>query len=138
MSIVDLDELSKRESERVEWKQNVADIEDVVRTAVAFANDYSNLGGGYIICGAAETRDEYGFQKIDLKGLDSNRLKEIEGKTLTLLRERVSPPVVPVTEEIPIDSVKRILVFIVAASEKAHSYRILRTGETVNFIRIGR
>ena len=138
MSIIDLDELSKRESERVEWKENVADIEDVVRTAVAFANDYSNLGGGYIICGAAETRDEYGFQKIDLKGLDSNRLKEIEGKTLTLLRERVSPPLVPVTEEIQVGSGKRILVFIIAASEKAHSFRSVRTGETVYYIRIGR
>jgi ATP-dependent DNA helicase RecG len=42
---IDLNELARRESERVEWKENVADIEDVLRTAVAFANDYSNLGG---------------------------------------------------------------------------------------------
>jgi len=47
MSFVDLNELAKRESERVEWKENVADIDEVAKTAVAFANDYANLGGGY-------------------------------------------------------------------------------------------
>jgi hypothetical protein len=43
-NIVNLKELSQRESERVEWKENVADIEDLIRTSVAFANDFSNLG----------------------------------------------------------------------------------------------
>jgi len=43
---IDLHELAKRESERVEWKENVADITNVIKTIVAFANDYSNLGGG--------------------------------------------------------------------------------------------
>ena len=46
---IDLKELSVRESERVEWKENVADIADVVSTIVAFANDISNLGGGYVV-----------------------------------------------------------------------------------------
>ena len=87
MNKVDLTELSKRESERVEWKANVADIEDVIKTAVAFANDYSNLGGGYIVCGAKEAKDEHGFQKLIQTGLTSNRLKEIEGKVLSDLRD---------------------------------------------------
>jgi len=45
-NIVNLKELSQRESERVEWKETVADIEDLIKTSVAFANDFSNLGGG--------------------------------------------------------------------------------------------
>ena len=138
MNFIDLDELSKRESERVEWKENVADIEDVVKTAVAFANDYSNLGGGYIVCGAAETTDEFGFQKVELKGLTSSRLKEIEGKVLALLRERVSPPIVPIIEEIPVSDENRVIVFVIVASEKAHSFRSARTNETVYYIRTGR
>ncbi|WP_316887227.1 AlbA family DNA-binding domain-containing protein [Ralstonia flatus] len=63
MNLIDLKELATRESERVEWKENVADIPDLVRTACAFANDYSNLGGGYIVCGAAEKK----------MNMDSNR-----------------------------------------------------------------
>lgn len=77
MNSIDLKELSKRESERVEWKENVADIEDIISTSVAFANDYSNLGGGYIVCGAKESKDEHGFQKLIETGLTSSRLKEI-------------------------------------------------------------
>jgi len=32
MNKIDLTELSKRESERVEWKENVAGIEDIIKT----------------------------------------------------------------------------------------------------------
>jgi len=58
---INLKELAKRESERVEWKENVADIEDVIKTIVALANDYSNLGGGYVVCGAKEVKEAHGF-----------------------------------------------------------------------------
>ena len=47
---IELKVLARRESERVEWKENVANIEIIVKTIVAFANDYSNLGG-YVVCG---------------------------------------------------------------------------------------
>ncbi len=42
MGVVNLKELSQRQSIRVEWKDNIADIEDILKTAVAFSNDYSN------------------------------------------------------------------------------------------------
>ncbi|MBN2532754.1 MAG: putative DNA binding domain-containing protein [Spirochaetales bacterium] len=138
MALVDLNELSRRESERVEWKENIADIEDIIKTAVAFANDYSNLGGGYIICGAREIKDEYGFQKLEKMGLTSTRLKEIEGKVLCDLREKVSPAIIPVTDEIPVDNQKRILVFIIPGSKEAHSYRSRGKGSSTYYVRIGR
>ena len=43
---IDLDQLAARESEQIEWKENVADVSDVARTLSAFANDLANLGGG--------------------------------------------------------------------------------------------
>ena len=64
MSLIDLKDLAVRENERVEWKENVADINDVVKTVTALANDFSNLGGGYVVCGAREGQDEHGFQKV--------------------------------------------------------------------------
>jgi len=135
---IDLAELSKRESERVEWKENVADIDDIVRTAVAFANDFSNLGGGYIVCGAKETKDEHGFQKLLQIGLTSSRLKEIENKLLADLRDKAFPSVVALTEEIPVSEDKRILVFIIPASGDAHSYRASGKDSSTYYIRIGR
>ncbi len=138
MDKIDLTELSKRESERVEWKENVADIEDVIKTAVAFANDFSNLGGGYIVCGAKESKDEHGFQKLIQTGLTSKRLKEIEGKVLSDLREKTFPPIVALTEEIPVTEATRILVIIIPATSFAHNYRASGKDTSTYYVRIGR
>lgn len=50
---VDLHLLATRESEQTEWKDQVANVNDVVRTLSAFANDLANLGG---ICGLRGAR----------------------------------------------------------------------------------
>lgn len=138
-SVVDLHELASRESERVEWKENVASIEDVVETITAFSNDYSNLGGGYVVCGARETKDEHGFQKVEMAGMTSARCKEVEGKVLACCRDQVDPPVVPVVSEIQTaDPSRRILVFIVPATRRAHSFRRKGEGSPSYYVRIGR
>lgn len=136
---IDLNELVVRESERVEWKENVADISEVVKTIVALANDVSNLGGGYVVCGAREGRDEAGFQKLALTGLSASRLKEVEGKALSECREKVHPPLIPLIEELPIaGSEQRILVFIVSATGHAHNYRSSGKDASTYYIRLGR
>ncbi len=136
---IDLTELAKRESERVEWKENVASIDDVVRTVVALSNDYLNLGGGYVVCGAREGRDEAGFQKVFFEGLTSSRFKEIEGKVLADCREKVDPPIAPRVEEIGLpDAQKRVLVFVVPATDYAHCYRSTGKDASTFYVRIGR
>ena len=136
---IDLKEISKRESERVEWKENVAEIDDVIKTIVAFANDISNLGGGYVVCGAKEGKDEHGFQKVIYAGLTSERLKEIQGKVLNDCRTKVDAELMPITEELPSieDESKRILAFIVPATGHAHSYRSSGKDTSTYYIRIG-
>ncbi len=121
---IDLDELARRESEQTEWKENVADIDDVVETLSAFANDLQNLGGGYVVCGAKEAKDENGFPKLVRVGLTANRLKEVENTVLARCRARVSPPLAPLVEEIESDDPhRRILVFVQPATATAHTFR---------------
>ena len=125
---IDLKELSRRESEQVEWKKNGDDKDitrGIVRTLSAFANDISNLGGGYVVCGADEIKDIYGFASVEYTGLTANKLAQIKGKILSMCHDYVSPSIQPIVEEInhPTDADKRILVFIMPASPKAHSYR---------------
>jgi predicted HTH transcriptional regulator len=138
---IDLKELATRESEKVEWKENGNDIKivgSIVKTISAFANDISNFGGGYVVCGAKETKDEYGFPKVDYTGLGADKLKEIEGKVLQHCRDYVSPAVVPIVQELenPGNKDSRILVFIVVATSEAHSYR---DGENhVFYVRVSR
>ena len=109
-----------------------------MKTAVAFANDFSNLGGGYIICGAKESKDEHGFQKLIQTGLTSSRLKEVESKTLADLRKKAFPPIIATTEEIPVTDDKRILIIIVPATGNAHNYRADGKDSSTYYIRIGR
>ncbi len=121
---IDLQELSRRESEQIEWKENVADIDDVVRTLSAFANDLQNLGGGYVVCGAREDRDVHGFPALVRTGLDAARLHELEGKVLTRCREQVSPQIAPLIEQLATDAEdRRLLVFIQPATGQARTFR---------------
>lgn len=138
MPDIDLDQLAIRESEQIEWKENVADIDDVVATLCAFANDLANLGGGYVVCGAAEAKDEHGFPRLVRSGLTAARLREVESRVLARCRDRVAPPLAPLVAELPSDSAdRRILVFIQPATATAHTCRRGTEGAK-HFVRIGR
>jgi predicted HTH transcriptional regulator len=138
---IDLKELAQRESEQVEWKENGDDkdvMSSIVKTISAFANDISNFGGGYVICGAKEIKDAHGFPAVKYTGLTANKLKEIEGKVTQHCRDYISPSVVPIVQELenPEDASTRILVFIIPASYEAHTYR---DGNSTNYyVRISR
>ncbi len=136
---IDLKQLATRESEQVEWKKNVADIEDLIRTVTAFSNDFQNMGGGYIVCGAEETCDEHGFQKVLYPGLTSSRLKEIEGKIMSDSRSKVDPPITPVVEELEGEiEGHRVLVFIIPSTGHAHSYRASGKDSSTYYVRLSR
>jgi ATP-dependent DNA helicase RecG len=135
---VDLDELAGRESEQTAWKENVADIDDVVATLAAFANDLQNLGGGYVVCGAKEEKNADGFPMLVRAGLTANRFKEVENVVLARCRDRVSPPITPLVEELSTDAAaRRILVFIQPATGSAHTCRRGHDGAK-HFVRISR
>jgi ATP-dependent DNA helicase RecG len=135
---VDLDLLARRESEQTEWKENVADVDAVVETLTAFANDLQNLGGGYVVCGAREEKDAHGFARLVRSGLTASRLKEVENTVLTRCRERVSPPLAPLVEELETDDPsRRILVFIQPATGTAHTFRRNDVGAK-HFVRVSR
>ena len=138
MGLVDLRTLSVRESDQVEWKGNIADPDGVAATLSAFANDWSNLGGGYVVCGAREGKDEHGFPRLAAVGLSANKLKEIEGKVLTACRDRVSPSIAPLVQELSSNSPeKRVLVFIMPATRVAHLF-CRHEGPGKYYVRISR
>lgn len=137
---IDLKELSARESERVEWKEKGDDknvVRSIVKTISAFANDIANTGGGYVVCGAREGKDEHGFPKVFHTGLSAEKIKEITGKVIQQCTVNVSPSVNPIVTELenPTDKATRILVFTIIASPDAHTYR---DGEkSLYYVRIG-
>lgn len=134
----DLADIARRESEQVEWKENVADIDDVVATLCAFANDLQNLGGGYVVCGAPEARDATGFPSLVRVGLTAARMREVEQTVLARCRDRVSPPLAPLVQELPADTADhRILVLVQPATGAAHTFRRGKEGAK-HFVRVSR
>jgi len=113
------------------------DVNDVIRALSAFANDWANHGGGYVVCGAKETKDEHGFAKLVATGLTAKRIKEVTGRVIQGCRERVSPSIAPLVDELPADTPdRRVLVFTMVATSSAH---LFRSGDDTgrHYIRVG-
>ena len=79
---LNLDDLLRQrtvEGDRIEYKSGW-NPDAVVRTLCAFANDFENLGGGYIVIG--QDCDEQGQPKFPPIGLNANQLDPIQRELL--------------------------------------------------------
>jgi len=74
---IDLKELAARESEQVEWKQNVASIEDVLKRLPPSQTISKIWGADMSFAAAAEGKTSMVFQKVSYPGLKADRFKEL-------------------------------------------------------------
>ena len=81
------------ENERIEYKEGW-NPEKVLHTICAFANDFSNLGGGYIVIGIAEKDGQPIFPP---KGVSKSETVKIQ-KDLLNLSHKIVPNYFPVSE----------------------------------------
>ena len=91
-SIEDLLNARRVESDRIEFKRNW-NPDDIYTSVCAFANDYDNQGGGYIVIGAEE---ENGVAKRPVSGLMEKDLDLIQKEMLGYNR-KLSPAYFPKT-----------------------------------------
>lgn len=75
------------EWERIEFKEGWNDL-DILHTICAFANDFSNLGGGYVIVGIAE---KDGRPILPPKGLHPSTAGKTQSELLNLCKQRIKP-----------------------------------------------
>lgn len=93
---INIDDLLRRrtvESERIEYKEGW-NPEVVLHTLCAFANDFHNLGGGYVVIGVAE---ENGQPKLPPVGLESAQIDAIQKELLNLGHSAIAPHFHPLT-----------------------------------------
>ena len=93
------------ESERVEYKAGW-NPESVIHTLSAFANDFHNLGGGYVVIGVAE---DNGQPVLPPVGLAPEKIDTIQKELLNLGNSAIQPPYHPLTAVYEIEG-KHILV----------------------------
>lgn len=111
INVNDLIHQRKVERTRIEYKEDW-NPEPIIHTITAFANDFDNMGGGYILIGVAE---ENGRPRLPLEGLDPDSIDDIQ---LDLLNKCnfIEPRCIPVVEPYTIDG-KDILVLWVPGGE---------------------
>jgi ATP-dependent DNA helicase RecG len=93
------------EWERIEFKEGW-NPERVLRTICAFANDFNNWGGGYIIIGV---QAENGQPVLPPIGLNQNQIDPIQRELLNICR-RLRPDYVPIAQ--PVIFQKRTILVI--------------------------
>jgi len=97
------------ESERIEFKAGW-NPKKVLHSICAFANDFNNWGGGYIIIGIEE---ENGKPILPPKGLNDNEIDKIQKEILNFGKGKISPSYIPVVEPTEFQG-KQILVIWVS------------------------
>ncbi len=100
------------EWERLEYKAGW-NPEAVLHTVCAFANDFHNLGGGYIVVGVAE---KDGRPVLPPVGLDPNTIDAIQKELLNLGHSAIQPMYHPLSAPCEVDG-KWILVIWVPGGE---------------------
>lgn len=98
INIDDLLNQRKVERTRIEYKAGW-NPEPIVHSLTAFANDFDNMGGGYVIIGVAE---ENGRPKLPVKGLNLDSIDRIQLEILEKCN-LIEPRYVPVIEPYAVD-----------------------------------
>ncbi len=111
INIEDLIHQRKVERTRIEYKSDW-NPEPIIHSITAFANDFDNMGGGYILIGVEE---ENGRPVLPLKGLDPDSIDGIQNDLMNKCNF-IEPRYIPVIEPCAVDG-KEILVLWVTGGE---------------------
>ena len=95
------------EWERIEFKEGW-NPEDVLHTMCAFANDFSNQGGGYIIISIAE---EKGKPILPPKGLTPAQANKIQSELLTLCKQKIKPEYTPIVDPVTFQDMLILIIW---------------------------
>ena len=109
------------EWERLEFKADW-NPEDILHTLCAFANDFHNLGGGYIIIGIAE---ENGRPVLPPAGIDSARIDGIQKELLGLGFNAIIPYYHPLV--VPVEIEGRHILVLWALGGQTRPYKAKRS-----------
>ena len=139
---IDIRDLLKVEGQKVEFKASWnrgGTSWQILRSITAFANDFSNNNGGYIIIGVEDKLSEDG--QIQVRGVPQQNLENIQREIRRFCRVNISPSYYPILSPEIYDE-KHVLVIWATASDngphrcresnqEVFQYYIRRGSETI-------
>jgi len=112
------------ESNRIEFKEGW-NPDAIYKTICAFANDFDNGGGGYIVIGVAE---EQGRAKRPVKGLTTGQIATIQ-KEMIGFNSQIKPPYHPRMFIEEIDGQQILILWVLGSANRPHEVPDYITGK---------
>ncbi len=108
------------EWERLEFKAGW-NPEAFLHTMCAFANDFHNLGGGYILIGVDEQK---GRPVLPPKGIDADRIDAIQKEILRLGSNAIQPAFHPITAPVTIKGQTVLVIWVPGGETRPYKAKI--------------
>ena len=115
---INIEELLRQrviESSRIEYKKDW-NPEPILHSVTAFANDFDNLGGGYILIGVEE---QNGYPRFPLKGLNEDVLDSVQKELLNKCN-LIEPRYIPVIEPALIDGQHILVLWVPGGDDRPY------------------
>lgn len=104
------------EWERIELKEGWNPTK-VLHSICAFANDFNNWAGGYIILGIEE---QNGRAILPPKGLNENEIDRIQKDILSFGKGKITPSYLPIVEPVDYDGKKILVIWVPMGAERPY------------------
>ena len=115
INVEDLLYQRKVERTRIEYKEGW-NPEPIIHTITAFANDFDNMGGGYILIGVEE---ENGRPVFPIKGLNPDSIDSIQQDILNKCN-RIVPRFIPVIEPYTFEGVEILVLWAPGGEDRPY------------------
>lgn len=116
INVDDLLHQRKVERTRIEYKEDW-NPEPIVHTISAFANDFDNMGGGYVLVGVEE---ENGRPVLPVKGLNPDELDQIQQDIINKCNF-IKPRYIPIIEPYTVDGKDILVLWAPGGDERPYS-----------------
>ncbi|MCP4656205.1 MAG: ATP-binding protein, partial [bacterium] len=134
ISVRDL--LRRVEAPRVEFKKDWnlgPTARQVLKTICAFANDYQNVNGGYVVLGVEAAE---GVASLPPPGLDPKRLETVQRQILDQC-QTITPAYQPTLSPEIVDGRHVLVIWVRPSPNRPHSIPASKDGRHRYFVRLG-
>ena len=123
--------LSQRtvEGERIEYKAGW-NPESVLHAICAFANDFHNLGGGYVVVGVEEKN---GRPVLPPKGIDPATVDAVQNELLNLGHSAIRPQYHPLTATYSVEGRTILVLWVPGGETRPYSARVKLTAKRTDW-----
>ena len=144
--LVKIEDLVTRQSvegQRLEikasWKNDGSTKFQVIQTISAFANDFYNENGGYIVIGLEESKKDESVEAIVLppRGINPNDIERIQKQISGACKCFISPSYSPILSPEVLEDKHVLVIWAQASDDRPHRAKASQHGEHHYYIRKG-